>query len=136
MLLKRSEILTATFSGSFLCCKEWNLFDLLFPCKESCKYSLHMFADVSQWSLLTFHIYLISKRCLLLHSKFNFQEKEIPYNLSFVCILGKLGEANSEKSEQHVHRAQYPTSTEGNVLLIFCFQNDIFSEIRPRLAYL
>lgn len=76
------------------------------------------------------------KTCLLLHSKFNFQEKEIPYNLSFVCILGKLGEENSEKSEQHVHGTQYPTSTEGNVLLIFYFQTDIFSEIKPHLTHL
>lgn len=32
-----------------------------------------------------------------------------------MCVLGKLGEANSEKSKQHVHRTQYPTSTKGNV---------------------
>lgn len=136
MLFLRSEIWTTIFSGSLLCCKEWNLFDLLFPCKEACKYSLHIFAYVCQWLLLSFYICLTSKNCLLFHGKFNFQEKEIPYNLSFVCFLGKLGEANSEKSEQHVHRTQYPTSTEGNVLLIFCCQTDIFSEIKPRLAHL
>lgn len=53
------------------------------------------------------------------------EEKEIPYNLFFVCVLGKLGEANSKKSKQHVHRTWYPTSTEGNVLLTLCCQTYI-----------
>lgn len=54
------------------------------------------------------------------------EEKESPCNLIILCVLGKLGETNSKKSKQHVHRTQYSTSTKGNILLTFYCQTGIF----------